>query len=235
MDTRSWWIVAAALCGATACANEDEAPLARQTAALDEELGGPDPGDFEPAPAPPAPPSTPAEKLEAAKKAFGFTSSDPSTWSDAKRLEVCEMWASSVRVRYGSNMAYAPALQACLTGKDQELGMMAYQTLEMRQRGFAPSDPHTWSDEKRAEVCDYPADLVYAATLTVYTGAEASKYMKATAAWCESFGAFGRWTFEDEPPTGWDYANWEFQWWKKKYPFSWGTPADDQTPIEDPK
>jgi hypothetical protein len=209
------------------------------SAALDDDGTGGVFGDGEPIepikPAPPPHVPTARERLDAAEAAFGFTPSDPAKWSDTKKKEICEIFAASIRARFQSALAFQPAYDACMTGQDQELGMWTYQTLAMRRVGFMPSAPDGWTIEYMKEVCKVPDDDVRKAVTSVYGGAAGYSYGKMAAMWCRTFGEVGPWTDMHDPPSGWDYANWEFRAWKRSHPINWGENTDDQTPISLPK
>lgn len=217
----------AASIGAPACDTPVEPGLDHHAAALS--IGTLDPDDPGPTgpslePAGPAP-KTHAELLAEAMEALGFTPSDPSTWSQAKRAEICQIWATEVARQAGTLLAVDPALQACLTGQPADLGMLAYQTLEMRRAGFVPTDPHGWSDAYRAEVCDVPFDQYSKSLLGAMTGALATKFAKGVFHWCDSYGAATyEYLIDWEPPSGWDYAAWEFANWRRHGTIVWGRP-----------
>jgi hypothetical protein len=149
---------------------------------------------------------------------FVFTPSDPGTWSLAKRIEICEIYGNQLKDQSDSVLAFGPGFDACMTGKPQHLGMWAYQSYEMRNAGFMPSDPTQWSLAHRTAVCAVPALQTYKALLDYVTGAQATAWMNAIKTWCTSFGTVEPVGLNRPPPTGWDYADWEFAWWRKTQP-----------------
>lgn len=230
--------VAAALGCAPACeaAPEPSSPVAQRGAALAiDDLDPDDPGPTGPSlePVPSADePKTHAELLAEAMAEVGFTPSDPSTWSATKRTEICQLWANAVARQHGTALAFEPALEACLTGKPADLGMLAYQTLEMRRAGFMPSNPKGWSETYRAEVCEIPFKQYFVSLQGAMTTALASKFAKGVYLWCESYGALSLdYLLEWEPPTGWDYATWEFANWRRQGLVNWGEPTDDGSDL----
>jgi hypothetical protein len=175
------------------------------------------------------------DKFIAAKKALGFTNSDPATWSTTKKTEICELYANELAHYYKTRHALQPAFEACMTGKEVDLGMWSYQTVEMLTAGFFPTDPETWSTERRREICEVPFDIAFPALTQVYPTSTATWMAKALQLWCETHGVVGPWSMTHEPPTGWKYAQWEFLWWKKQGFIDWGENSEDQTPFELPK
>lgn len=152
--------------------------LAYATAALTDDEGD-DGYDFDKAPAP-NPHGQVVDEFIAAKKALGFTNSAPSTWSATKKTEICEMYANELAHFYKTRHALVPAFEACMTGKEADLSMWSYQTVEMLAAGFFPTDPETWSPERRREICEVPFDIAFPALAQVYPTSTATWMAKTS-------------------------------------------------------